>query len=248
MINSPIILSERYVLPKRMRADLTNGANIYGHEQPSPDELGGVLDFTDWRDNPVGAAQFVGRWTLLYFGYSRCSGSCKVAVPLIVSAAKKLRASGLSVRAAFVDIDAAPLGLTRLKTGSSDEMQHGPNWDKRYAMRSYVQQYGNDLMMLTGARHQIAEAGIAYHVTREHIPPRHGETGHSINHSSMIYFISPDLSVAGYAYHDADTTSLTDTIIALDKAPRKSITIAAQNRQSAARGCGPTGVKLVTAA
>ncbi len=240
MMSSPILLSARYDVPKRLRAKLNQGNHVYGHAQPSPDEIGGVLDFTDWRDQPVGTANFVGRWTLLYFGYCRCTGSCTKAIPLIAAAARELRARGLAAKAAFVDIDAPPLGITRLETGGEREMPHGANWEKRYAMRLVAQQYGNDLMVLTGNRKQLSEAGIAYHVIREHIPPRPLETGHSINHSSMIYFIAPNMTVAGYGYHDADVAVLADTIFALDKAPQNDIPLGISNRRIAASGCGPT--------
>jgi protein SCO1 len=248
MNSSPILLSARYDVPKQLRAKLNQGNHVYGHAQPSPDEIGGVLDFTDWRDQPVGAANFVGRWTLLYFGYCRCTGSCTTAVPLIVAASRELRSRGLTAKAAFVDIDAPPLGITRLETGGAKEMQHGANWEKRYAMRAMAREYGSDLMVLTGNRKQLAQAGIAYHVIREHIPPRPNETGHSINHSSLIYFIAPNMTVAGYGYHDSNVTVLADTISALDKAPQNNIALGITNRMAAASGCGPTGAVTVTSA
>ncbi len=248
MNTSPILLSARYDVPKRLRAKLNQGNHVYGHAQPSPDEIGGTLDFTDWRDQPIGPASFVGRWTLLYFGYCRCTGSCTKAIPLIAAAARELRARGLAAKAAFVDIDAPPLGITRLETGGAREMQHAANWEKRYAMRLVAQQYGNDLIVLTGNRKQLSEAGMAYHVIREHIPPRPTETGRSINHSSMIYFIAPNMTVAGYGYHDADVTALADTIFALDKAPQNDIPLGISNRKIAANGCGPTQAGPVTLA
>jgi protein SCO1 len=243
MMSSPIILSSRYAVSTQMRNTLEQGFHIYGHQQPSPDELGGVLQFSDWRDQPVSFANFLGRWTLLYFGYSRCTGSCTTALPLIAATAEALRARGLVSQAAFVDIDAAPLGITRLDGGIEKPMRHGPNWDKRYAMRSLASRYGDSLMVLTGSRHEIADAGMAFHVIREHIPPRDGENGHSINHSSMIYFIGPDTLVAGYGYHDADMTILADTILALSEAPRRAANTTVLARRASGRGCGPTTVK-----
>lgn len=247
MMQSSIILSARYDVPASFRAALNQGNHFYGHAQPSPDEIGGVLDFTDWRDHQVGIERFIGRWTLLYFGYSRCSGSCKIAIPLIADVARALRTSGLAAQAAFVDIDASPLGIVRLEADGLREMRHGPNWEKRYAMRKLARRYATDLMVLTGSRRQISAAGIAYHVTREHIPPRPRETGHSINHSSSIYFIAPDMTVAGYGYHDANKETLIDTIVSLDRAPQNRAPLGIFNRQIAGKGCAPTTLTAVTA-
>jgi protein SCO1 len=207
-----------------------------------------VLDFTDWQDKPVGISRFIGRWTLLYFGYSRCTGSCTQAIPLIVDAARALRTQGLAAIAAFVDIDAAPLGISRLVAGQENPMRHGPNWEKRLAMRTLATRHRADLMVLTGNRKQLSEAGIAYHVIREHIPPRPREKGHSINHSSMIYFIAPDTSVAGYGYHDMDPDMLIQTVLRLDKAPQNTKPLGQLNRRIAGRGCGTTGLKAAVAA
>ncbi len=245
MMNSPILISARYEIPRQMRASLDQGSHFYGHAQPSPDEIGGVLDFADWEDKPVGISRFIGRWTLLYFGYSRCTGSCTQAIPLIVKSARQLRAQGMAANAAFVDIDAAPLTISRLVAGKENPMLHGPNWEKRLAMRALATRYQKELMVLTGTRKQLSEAGIAYHVIREHIPPRPLEKGHSINHSSMIYFIAPDTTVAGYGYHDADKSLLVDTVVRLDKAPKNQMPLGQLNRRIAGRGCGATGLGAV---
>ncbi len=240
MRNSAILLSSRYALPDALVSNLDQGSHVYGHAQPSPDELGGVLDFVDWQDRPHKSDRFLGRWTLLYFGYARCTGSCTTAVPLIVKTARTLRAQGLAANAAFVDIDAPPIGISRIYGAGEQPMQHDPNWEKRRAMRALAITHGEELIVLSGSRRQLAEAGIAYHVLREHIPPRDGESGHSINHSSMIYFIGRDTLVAGYGYHDADAETLARTIVALESAPRRQMDSAIYNRRNAGLGCSPT--------
>jgi protein SCO1/2 len=39
-----------------------------------------------------------------------------------------------------------------------------------------------------------------------------GELGHSINHSSLIYFLAPDTRVAGYAMHDQSVADIERTL------------------------------------
>lgn len=124
-------------------------------------------------------------------------------------------------------------------------MQHGANWEKRLAMRALATEHREDLMVLTGNRKQLSEAGIAYHVIREHVPPRPQEKGHSINHSSMIYFIAPDTTVAGYGYHDSNSAILSGTIVALSKAKKIRATLGLSNRRLVGRGCAPTGLNAL---
>lgn len=194
-----------------------------GYAAPlSPDQLGGAYEFSDVNGRRVTAADFKGRWTLLFFGYARCKSSCPVATPRIVKAARLLREQGVKAQAAFVDIDAPPLGIVRRASGTSSTINghsHG-DMNRIAAMRALASTYDGQLTVLTGTRGQLANAARAFMVAREHTPPRVGEEGHSINHSSRIYFIAPDTKVAGYGYHNSDPAELAATVANLSKKKR----------------------------
>jgi len=187
----------------------------------SPDQLGGAYEFLDLKNRPVGAAHFKGHWTLLFFGYARCRGNCPVATPKIVKAAQMLRAQGIDARAVFVDIEAPPQHMIARATGVKvplDGHGHGHgDMNRVAAMRGLAGTWGSDLTVLTGTRLQLSNAARAFKVAREHKPPRNGEVGHSIDHSSRIYFVAPDTKVAGYGYHDAEPAKLVATIARLSK-------------------------------
>jgi len=185
----------------------------------SPDQLGGAYEFLDLKDRRVSASDFKGHWTLLFFGYARCRGNCPVATPKIVKAAKMLRAQGVKARAVFVDIEAPPQQMISRATGVKVPVggqAHG-DMNRVAAMRGLAGTWGDDLTVLTGTRLQLSNAARAFKVAREHKPPRKGEQGHSIDHSSRIYFVGPDTKVAGYGYHDANPAELAATIARLSK-------------------------------
>ena len=190
----------------------------------SPDKLGGAYEFLDLKNRPVTAADFKGQWTLLFFGYARCKGSCPTATPKIVKAAQMLRDKGVKARAVFVDIEAPPQQMVARATGAKkpvDGHGHGHGDMHRVAaMRGLAGTWGGDLTVLTGTRLQLSNAARAFKVTREHRPPRPGEEGHSINHSSRIYFVAPDTKVAGYGFHDANPAELVATVAKLSKKQR----------------------------
>jgi cytochrome oxidase Cu insertion factor (SCO1/SenC/PrrC family) len=190
----------------------------------SPDRLGGSYEFLDLKNRRVTVSEFEGRWTLLFFGYARCRSSCPVATPKIVKAARMLRERGVKAQAVFVDIEAPPLGIVRRASGASSTMDghsHG-DMNRIAAMRALAGSYDGQLTVLTGTRGQLANAARAFMVAREHRPPREGEQGHSIDHSSRIYFIAPDTKVAGYGYHDSDPAKLAATVAKLSRAKRMS--------------------------
>jgi protein SCO1 len=219
---STIVLSALY-------AGTTPPAAIQGHDHHDgyatpvlPEKLGGTYEFLDLKDRPVTAADFAGQWTLLFFGYARCKGSCPVATPKIVKAARMLRDQGVKARAVFVDIEAPPQQMVSRINGAKVAVgghDHG-DMNRIAAMRGLAGTWGGDLTVLTGTRLQLSNAARAFKVAREHKPPRKGETGHSIDHSSRIYFVAPDTKVAGYGYHDADPAELVATVAKLNKKDR----------------------------
>ncbi len=239
---SPIRLSESYVIPAAQRTQMAAASHIYGDAQPSPDELGGFFDFTNWRGKAISNSHFVGRWTFLYFGYSRCHGSCLAVAPRIARAAKMLRGRGFSSKAAFVDIESPPVvavsPVIANGTDGAGNHPHGNNWDKRIAMARLALSHGNDLDVLTGSRFQLAQATAAFHVLREHVPPRPGEDNLSINHSSIIYLVGPDTLIAGYGYHDMAEAQMVSLVEQLNGAKRSKIDLAAIRKRYIRGACG----------
>ena len=218
---SMIVLASAYAGGLAASAHQSHDSHA-GYAPPvSPDKLGGSYEFLDLKNRPVTAADFKGQWTLLFFGYARCQGSCPVATPKIVKAAKMLRDKGVKARAVFVDIEAPPQQIISLASGMEvplDGHGHGHgDMNRIAAMRGLAGTWGGDLTVLTGTRFQLANAARAFKVAREHKPPRKGETGHSIDHSSRIYFVAPDTKVAGYGYHDANPAELVATVAKLSK-------------------------------
>jgi protein SCO1 len=168
---------------------------------PSPQEIDTGFDLRDTHGRVVRTANLRGQWTLVYFGYARCTTSCPIALPVMVEAARRLDARGIPTTAAFVDVDAPMLGVQPRRTGLQAASAH--IHDPSEATRALAQTFGQDLLVLTGSRGQINAAVRQFRVLREHTPPRRGEEGHSLNHSTLIYVMDPGGRVAGYLYHDA---------------------------------------------
>lgn len=238
MRKTAIRVSESYAISQRQRTQLAKATNVFGHAQPEPDALGGHFEFATWSGQPVTAASFRGHWTLLYFGYARCKGSCLAVAPNIAAAAKTLRQRGLAAKAAFVDLEAPPPGMIRLASDHHSHGQHDSNWPQRYAMARLALSSGGKLDVLTGSRFQLSQATAAFHVLREHVPPRAGEENFSINHGSMIYLIGPDTLVAGYGYHDMPVATMVGLVRRLSKADRHPVDIAAVRRRFMRGSCG----------
>lgn len=195
--------------------------HYYGHLPPDPDKLGGAFSFSTIDGRATKQSDFIGHWTLLYFGYARCTATCPMAIPSIVGAAKELRKVGINTRAAFVDIEAPALGnMRRRALPDSNHPVHLSEVDRAKALRNLQGNFGPDLQILTGTRGQLSAAAVAFNVAREHTPPRNGEHSHSINHSSLIYMLDPRAKVAGYGYHTSNAKVLAETVQKLRRVKR----------------------------
>lgn len=238
MKQTAIRISDTYRISRRERTRLGRALHNYGHAQPDPDALGGHFDFATWSGQPVTAADFRGHWTLLYFGYARCLGSCRAVAPSIAAAAQQLRQSGIATRAAFVDIEPPPAGAIRLGADHVGHDKHDSNWPQRYAMAHLALKNRSNLDVLTGSRLQLSKATAAFHVLREHVPPRAGEKNFSINHGSMIYLVGPDTLVAGYGFHDMPVETMVGLVGRLRKAARRPVDLGAVRRRFMRGSCG----------
>lgn len=183
-------------------------------EPPTPESLGGAFELRDTNGRPVTMAALHGRWTLYYFGYSRCTDTCPVALPTIVEAARVLNQRGAPARAVFVDIE-PPSGTIRPRNKAIAATRQGHHAESGAdsPIMEIQQRFGTGLLALTGTRAQLSAATVAFQVRREHVPARPLEKGHSINHTSFIYIVAPDGAVQGYVYHDTAPSKIIDDVL-----------------------------------
>lgn len=180
---------------------------------PSPQSLGGGFELRDAHGRAVTMSALRGRWTLYYFGYSRCTDTCPIAIPTIAEAARRLRAVQIPTRAVFIDIE-PPSGTIRPRNPKLPVTERGHHVEQgeQSPLAALQKRFNGDLLALTGTRAQLNAATVAFQVRREHVPPRPAEEGHSINHTSFIYLAGPDGRIVHYFYHDAAPDTLVQDV------------------------------------
>lgn len=238
MRQSAIRISESYLVSEEQREALNQARHRYGDGQISPDEIGGHFDYSDWRGRSVSQQNFLGRWTFLYFGYSRCNGSCRTVAPMIARSADDLRREGFPAKAVFVDIETQGVSPARMIRGDAVDHSEHSNWPMRFAMSRLYAEHGGKLEVMSGTRAQLARATAGFHVLREHVPPRLNEETISINHSSLVYLLGLDTFVAAYGYHDMSSGDLTSLVRQLATAERKKIDYSAVQSRYINGACG----------
>lgn len=141
------------------------------HEWHAADVSGAApaLDLSMTRVNDgkaVGAADYRGKVTLLYFGYTFCPDVCPLTLSNVARVLKKLRPEADGVRVLFVTVD--------------------PNRDTPAVLKQYVDAFDPHIDGLRGGPNQLAALARRYRVAYSVDP--HGAGGrYEVTHSSAIY-------------------------------------------------------------
>ena len=132
--------------------------------------IGGPFTLVDGAGKTVTDAAFLGKWMLIYFGYTHCPDACPTALQDMANALDMLDpAQRKDVAIVFITVD--------------------PERDTPVVMREYVSNFNAPIVALSGSAEQIAAAAKAYRVYYAKHPTT---DGYEMDHSSVIYVMNPD--------------------------------------------------------
>jgi protein SCO1/2 len=132
--------------------------------------IGGPFTLIDQDGEVRHAADFRGRFMLVYFGYSFCPDICPTTLAVIADALEKLGPKAGRVVPIFITID--------------------PGRDTPGVLKAYLKAFGPRFVGLTGDAKATAVAAQAYRVYYRKRPLKGG--GYAMDHSSQIYLMGPD--------------------------------------------------------
>ena len=116
---------------------------------------------------------YLGKYMLVYFGYTHCPDVCPIDLQIVSEAVDMLGADGGKVQPLFITVD--------------------PKRDTVKVMADYVKHFHPRLIGLTGSKQQIASAAKIYRMQSRKSVPQDAEPGeYLIDHSAAIVLIGPD--------------------------------------------------------
>lgn len=131
------------------------------------------LDFrlTDDNGKPVTGADFKGKVTVMYFGYTHCPDVCPLTLTQLHVVLDRLGAPAEKVRILFVSVD--------------------PARDTPAIMHAYVNAFDKRAVGLVGSDRDVEALAKRYRsaFTRE---PNRGDGNYEVSHSSAIYIFDGD--------------------------------------------------------
>ena len=129
--------------------------------------IGGPFSLTGGAGRAVTSQDFVGKFLLVFFGYTHCPDECPAAMYHIALALAEMGAAAQQLQCLFITID--------------------PARDTPAAASRYAHLFSPDIIGLSGTPAQVAQAMQAYHVYTAPAGPQG-----PITHSDFIYLMAPD--------------------------------------------------------
>lgn len=132
-------------------------------------KLGGpfILTATDGRS--VTDQTYLGKWVLIYFGYTHCPDACPTALNDMGVALDRLGSEAAHLQPIFITVD--------------------PKRDTREALAEYLKSFDPHIIALTGSQDRIAAVAKEYRV---YVSPHQEDSGnYTVDHSSFFYLLNP---------------------------------------------------------
>ncbi len=147
---------------------------IYGMVSPghSTISIGGPFELVDSAGHSVTNRSWPGKFLLVYFGYTYCPDVCPTTLTTLTGALAKLGSRADDVQPLFITVD--------------------PKRDTPAVLAGYTAAFSPKLVGLTGSPEQIAQVAREYRVYYAEHRTGPGPDDYLMDHSSIIYIISPD--------------------------------------------------------
>lgn len=153
----------------------------------------GTFNLVDHTGQRRTKQDFLGRWVLLYFGFTHCPDICPDELDKMTSVIHILdkEPSLPPVQPLFITVD--------------------PERDDVAAMAKYVKDFHPRLVGLTGTPEEVKEAGRDYRVYSS-AGPKDEDGDYIVDHTILIYLINPDGLFIDYYNRMKDDTQIAESI------------------------------------
>ena len=140
--------------------------------QPEGAAIGGPFSLTAGDGKTVTDKSFGDKYLLIYFGFTNCPDTCPTTLGTMMSAVKRVGKRGGDIQPLFITVD--------------------PARDTPAVIGAYANDFGTNLIGLTGSPEQIAAVEKEYKVYAEKHQTGNGPNDYVMDHSSVLYLMAPD--------------------------------------------------------
>ncbi len=159
------------------------------------DEAGanrGPFNLVDHDGQAVTDRDYLGRYVLIFFGYSHCPDICPTSLAVMAAAIDSLGHAGERVQPLFISVD--------------------PARDTPQRLAAYAAHFHPRLIGLTGSPAQIAAAARTYSARYRRADPDDAGPDYLIDHTGAIYLLGPDGGGLALFPHDISADEIAAVI------------------------------------
>jgi protein SCO1/2 len=151
--------------------------------------IGGPFTLVATDGQMVTDRTYLGKWLLIYFGYTSCPDACPTALNSMGLALEKLGTRAGELQPLFVTID--------------------PERDSRDVVANYLTSFDSRIVGLTGTEDQIERVIKEYRLYVSREKPDAGGKNYLVSHSSYIYLMDPRAAFVNVIQSDAAGDDIT---------------------------------------
>jgi protein SCO1/2 len=149
------------------------------------------LNLTDADGKPRQLADFKGKVTVVFFGYTQCPDVCPTTLLELAQVKKGLGADGARVQGVFVTVD--------------------PERDTPELLKAYVSNFGADFVALRGTLEQTKATAKSFKVFYSKVPGK-TETSYTVDHTAGSYVFDAQGRVRLFTRYGMGAEALTSDL------------------------------------
>ena len=154
--------------------------------------VGGPFTMVNQKGETVTDKTYLGKPMLLFFGFTFCPDVCPTELQVMAAALTEMGDKGADIQPIFVTID--------------------PERDTPAVMASYVSNFGDSFVGLTGSAAQIDQMAQTYRVFYAKQENQADPKNYQMDHSSIIYLMGTDGKFLKHFSYSTDAKALADGI------------------------------------
>jgi cytochrome oxidase Cu insertion factor (SCO1/SenC/PrrC family) len=150
--------------------------------------VGGPFTLTDHNGREVTEKTFLGKYMLVFFGFTFCPDVCPTELQVISAALDQMGPEADAIQPVFITVD--------------------PERDTPEVLKAYVGNFGPRLLGLTGTPEQVAAAAKAFRVYYAKVKNSGSAADYMMDHSTIIYLMGPDGRFVKHMTYTTDAAKL----------------------------------------